>query len=262
MWPQTIRPFQVVVAFLATLPATSSAFANARVVDNSRHVLNAEESRGPWEFGRAARTAIFFGGVPKPPNPIKVVQKLIGGGGPRQNIAPGEVMYTPTGNPLKLQWGSLDDVVMGGASKSSLNEATGVWSGTIITAGGGFAGVRTKLLVPPLDLSACSGVVLRVSGGKGQRVKLILRDDEDWNGVAWTQSFDTAANGGVAEIKLPFSTFVPTKYARVVEGLRGLNTQQVTAFQLTYSKFEYNGDLNPNFSGGPFEFKIEKIGAF
>jgi hypothetical protein len=106
--------------------------------------------------------------------------------------------------------------------------------------------------------------VVRVSGGKGQRLKLVLRDGEDWNGVAWSQSFDTVKDGSAAEVSLPFASFVPTKFARVVRSLqsKGLDTQNVMAVQLSYSKFEYDGDLNSNFNAGPFQVTIEAIRTF
>lgn len=55
---------------------------------------------------------------------------------------------------------------------------------------GGFAGIRTKTVTPGLDMSRCRGVVLRLTGD-GQRYKFIARDSEEWNGIAWSYSFDT-----------------------------------------------------------------------
>ena len=49
----------------------------------------------------------------------------------------------------RITWGPLDDVVMGGASRSDLQpgeQFKGIWKGEISTANnGGFAGIRTKV---------------------------------------------------------------------------------------------------------------------
>ena len=101
---------------------------------------------------------------------------------------------------------------------------------------------------------------LRVRGD-GNRYKLILRDDYAWNGIAWAASFDTS-NGQTEwqEVEVPFASFVPTLFARSVPG-RTLKTSSITAVQLTLSKFEYDGILNPAFSDGPFRLELESIAA-
>ena len=79
--------------------------------------------------------------------------------------------------------------------------------------------------------------------------------------IAWAHSFDTY-NNGVTTVDVTFASFVPTKFANVVTPRPVLKTSMVTALQLTYSKFEYEGKLNPNFSAGPFALAIESIGAY
>ena len=182
-------------------------------------------------------------------------------------------------SPAPIARGSLDDVVMGGASKSIIDPTTMLWSGTVTTANnGGFAGVRTQLIDPPLDLSAAAGLKVTLRGGSGMRFKFLLRDDEDWNGVGWCTSFDTTAPSAdndrhttqdnlpleSTEITIPFSTLIPTQYARTLplEGLRSFDATSVTTLQLTLSKFEYNGGLNPSFATGPFSLTIESIEAY
>lgn len=80
-------------------------------------------------------------------------------------------------------WGELDDVVMGGVSSSEVVAADGraFFRGAVSTSNnGGFASVRT--LNNPMDLSAYSGIRLRVRGAmdRAARFKLILRDEEAW----------------------------------------------------------------------------------
>ena len=64
---------------------------------------------------------------------------------------------------------------------------------------GGFAGCRSLALSPALDLRAYTGIRLRVRGdATRRRYKAIVRDSYDWNGIAWSQSFDVlpAADDG------------------------------------------------------------------
>jgi len=216
------------------------------------------EQRRPWDLPRAFRTAAFFDALP---NPLSFLFRRGSASGGSNVIAPGDVLWNQE-NPRRLDWGSLDDVVMGGASRSSFDGAT--WKGTIVTAGGGFAGVRTRSLEPALDVSSCRGLRIRVSGGDGQRFKLIIRDSYDWNGVAWSHSFDTGTllPGAPVEISVPFEDFVPTLFARKVTDGRPFNRAQLTALQFALSKFEYDGGLNPKFKAGDFSLTLELIAAF
>ena len=63
-------------------------------------------------------------------------------------LGAGSVIYSASSTSVDLGWYALDDVVMGGASKTNLNPGTkfdGVWTGYVTTAqNGGFAGIRTK----------------------------------------------------------------------------------------------------------------------
>eukprot|EP00981_Chlorochromonas_danica_P005146 scaffold1036_cov169-Ochromonas_danica.AAC.26 len=155
-------------------------------------------------------------------------------------------------------------VVMGGVSKTSLEPGqafNGSWSGYVTSENnGGFAGLRTKPLNPALDLSACKGIQLRVTGD-GQRYKFILRDEDDWNGVAWAFSFDTSAGRSV-QISVPFDKLKPTRFARVLTDGRRFKKNQISAIQLSLSKFEYDGGLNGNFREGPFRLELQEIRTF
>ena len=83
----------------------------------------------------------------------------------------------------------------------------------------------------------------------------------DWNGTAWSVSFDTAA-GRTTEVKIPFRNLKATRFARSFDAGRPYNAKQLTAVQLTLSKFEYDGGLNPSFREGPFRLEIEEIGFY
>ena len=199
--------------------------------------------------------AAFFGAVP---NPLGALFSPSGS----TKISPGETLWSLE-NPKDLVWGPLDDVVMGGASESFLRGNK--WKGTIVTEGGGFAGIRTQPIKPAFDVSDCVGLKIRVKGGDGQRFKLIIRDSYDWNGIAWSYEFDTKSLlpsfDGVVEASAKFSDFVPTLFARRVPN-QVFNKAQLTAIQVTLSKFGYDGALNPNFKAGSFELEVESIETF
>jgi hypothetical protein len=204
------------------------------------------------------KTASFFQYL-TPPSPLKVIRQVVGGSSAGRPLSPNSVVYSAA-NPLGLVWGPLDDVVMGGSSKSSFDASTGVWKGTVIVESGGFSGIRTQPFESPLDLSGCSGLRLRVKG-QGQRLKLIIRDDDQFNGIAWSYSIDTNPLLDT-DVKVKLSDFVPTKFARVVEPRPNINAATIGAIQLTYSKFEYDGKLNNKFRAGDFEFKLKEIDTY
>lgn len=210
----------------------------------------------PWEFFRFLKQANFFNAL-KP----KFMRPSSGKG--VQMMRPGSVLWSAK-DAGGVSWGPLDDVVMGGASKTDLApgaEFTGKWTGFVTTANnGGFAGIRTKLFSPFRDASACSGILLKVTGD-GQRYKLIARDDEDWNGTAWSTSFDTVS-GRPIDVKIPFDKLKPTRFARTIDAGRPYNKGQMTGLQLTLSKFEYDGGLNPNFREGAFCLEVDQIGFY
>jgi len=207
----------------------------------------------PWDLGRFARTTLFFNSPDAVLQRLNPINQL---GLSKQKLSSGGILWSAS-EPL-LEFGPLDDVVMGGISESTFS--SGVFSGTISTENnGGFAGCRSKAMTPALDLSGFGGIRLRVNGD-GQRYKCIVRDSYDWNGIAWAQSFDTTA-GEFVDMSLPFSEFVPTLFARKVPGVV-LDTSKLNTIQLTLSKFEYDSALNPSFREGPFELRIDEIAAY
>lgn len=214
-------------------------------------------AKKPWEFGRFVNTVRFYNAFqPKIPFLSKIFK---GKNRPLQDVTVNSVIWS-IDNPT-MDWGPLDDVVMGGVSKSDLKvgqKFDGNWTGFVTTENnGGFAGIRTKLFKTPSDVSSCKGLVLKVKGD-GLRYKCIIRDDDEWNGIAWSKSFDTVANKELS-IKIPFDSFVPTKFAKTVPMTVPFNKKSLSAIQLTLSKFEYDGGLNPKFREGPFKLQLESI---
>lgn len=217
----------------------------------------------PWDLGRFARTTLFFNG---PDTVLQQLNPLQRFSAPTQ-LRSGDVLWSAAAP--RLTFGPLDDVVMGGVSESTFrtSDGVGIFSGTISTENnGGFAGCRSKAVTPALDLSSCTGLKLLIKGD-GKLYKFIVRDSYDWNGIAWAQAFDSAKSvsaagvDGYEEVRLPFAAFVPTLFARRVPGVK-LNTRELNTVQLTLSKFEYDSALNPRFSEGAFELRVQQIAAY
>lgn len=169
-----------------------------------------------------------------------------------------------------LAWGALDDVVMGGVSESTFIIDTtggekggpaGLFKGVVSTTNnGGFTSIRTKNFSVPEDLSSYDGLELRLKGD-GRRYKLIVRTGRDWDTVGYTASFDTT-EGQWQSIRLPFSSFVPVFRARTVSDAPPFDLRSIVSLQLMFSKFEYDGKLNPTFVEGPFQLPVSSIRTF
>ena len=170
----------------------------------------------------------------------------------------------------ELPWGALDDVVMGGVSASAFEinpsggengRPAGIFRGFVSTANnGGFASVRTKNFSIPEDLSAYDGLELRIKGD-GRRYKFMLRTSRDWDTVAYTTGFDTVKDQWQS-VRLPFSSLRPIFRARTVFDAQPFNPGDIISLQLMFSKFEYDGKLNPTFVEGPFQLPISTIRAY
>lgn len=170
--------------------------------------------------------------------------------------------FTQPAQELSDLWGALDDGVMGGVSQSGMQlDATGArFSGTVSTANsGGFASVRTRNFQPPIDLSAFTGIALRVKGD-GKRYKFMLRSETQWDGIAHCHSFDTEPDAWQT-VNIPFTAFVPVFRAKTVADAP-LDASRIHAIQLMLSKFEYDGALNPTFQPGFFQLQVESIQAY
>ncbi|GKC48168.1 protein high chlorophyll fluorescent phenotype 173, chloroplastic [Tanacetum coccineum] len=167
------------------------------------------------------------------------MQNLIKALGPSVGLKSGKLVFGfEDGTSRDLPWGALDDVVMGGVSQSSFQidpkgsengGPTGLFKGIVSTANnGGFTSIRTKNFDVAENLSAYDGLELRLKGD-GRRYKLIVRTSRDWDTVGYTVGFDTVKDQWQS---------------------------------LMFSKFEYDGKLNPTFVEGPFELPISSIRAY
>ena len=171
--------------------------------------------------------------------------------------------FTKLSQDLKETWGALDDIVMGGTSESSirLTDNTALFTGNVSTANsGGFASVRTRNFENAIDLTAFSGIQLRVKGD-GKRYKLIVRSESKWDGIGYCYSFDTVYNIWIT-VTIPFENLIPVFRAKTVKDGSQLNTKSIYSFQLMLSKFEYDGALNPKFTPGIFQLQLESVKAY
>lgn len=152
---------------------------------------------------------------------------------------------------------------MGGASSSTLDNNTGIWSGTVTEANnGGFVGIRSTPFRDnmSLDMSSCEGIELRARQGNGRRFKFVTRDSTDFNGICWATEFDAKKNTE-STIRIPFAKQVPTIFAKTVSGKTYDNTNTV-GFQLAYSKFAFDEKLNDNFQLGEFALQITELKSY
>jgi len=182
-----------------------------------------------------------------------------------QNPSGEKIVFDFTQPTPQLQriWGAVDDVVMGGVSQSEIRfvEGTALFTGNVSTANsGGFASVRTKNFTPPLDLSGYEGVTLRVRGD-GKRYKFFLRTESSWDGMAYSYSFDTVANEWIT-VRVPFDRLTAVFRAKTVPDALPINLDKICSLQLMLSKFEYDGELNPQFYPGGFALQVESISAY
>ncbi|MCB9249946.1 MAG: CIA30 family protein [Ignavibacteriales bacterium] len=121
------------------------------------------------------------------------------------------------------EWRIINDVVMGGVSKSSMKlgtNGTATFSG-ILSAdnNGGFASVRTY--VENVDVEGFKGVIIRTKGD-GKMYNLRFRTDENYDGVSYQAKFKSEKEEWT-ENKIPFKDFVPTFRGRTVPNKPELN---------------------------------------
>lgn len=150
------------------------------------------------------------------------------------------------------EWEPINDTVMGGVSRSTLEAggaSTAVFAGTVSLENyGGFASVRSA--VRDYDLRRCSGIRVRVKGD-GKTYKLSLRADAAFDGVAHQAGFATQAETWI-DVDLPFHDFVPSFHGRVLQDTPGVDPRRIRSFSL----------LIADKQEGPFRLEIDWIKAY
>ena len=148
-------------------------------------------------------------------------------------------------------WPNIDDPVMGGLSRSTMNLAAGVamFEGVVsLENGGGFASLRSRLAEH--DLRGHDGVVLRIKGD-GKTYGIRLRTDAAFEGVSYQTKVATEA-GRWAEARVPFTAFKPVFRGRQVRGYPALDPGAIRTFGLIIADRQE----------GPFRLEIDWIKAY
>lgn len=149
-------------------------------------------------------------------------------------------------------WRSIDDVVMGGVSRSRFERAEpglGVFTGEVsLEHGGGFASVRSP---DALDgLAGFDGVELELRGD-GRRYKLNVRLGRDLDGVVWQRAFPTSP-GTWARVRIGFDALEPTFRGRRVPGAGPFDPARAASIGLVV------GDRQ----AGAFRLELRRVSAF
>jgi len=146
-------------------------------------------------------------------------------------------------------WRPVDDVVMGGVSRSVFEQAgPGVarFRGNVsLENSGGFASVRT----PPRDWDTAGAetFALRVRGD-GKTYKFTIRTGDGFDGIQYQQRFTTTA-GAWSDVRLPVREFVATFRGRKVPFAPSLDPAKVRALGLMISDRQ----------AGSFELLVDHI---
>lgn len=147
------------------------------------------------------------------------------------------------------QWQSVDDLVMGGKSRSRLSlGATGgiVFAGTLCNdEGSGFASIRSN--THHFDLSQYAGLMLRLKGD-GRRYKVSLRCAADFDGISYQVTFPTS-NATVQTIPFSWDVFIPSYHGRVLASAPALDPAEIRSL----------GFIVADGQAGSFQLEIYRI---
>jgi len=148
-------------------------------------------------------------------------------------------------------WPSLDDVVMGGVSRSEMviNDGIAVFRGVVsLDNNGGFASVRSR--PARHDLSDLDGLIVRVRGD-GKRYGFRVRTTSAFDGVSYQVALETPA-GEWREVKLPFDRFEPVFRGRRVADAPALDPGSIQTFGLIIAGSQ----------AGPFELELDWVRGY
>jgi len=146
-------------------------------------------------------------------------------------------------------WHSIDDVVMGGVSRSSLiivQKSVARFSGSVsLERGGGFASIRT--VERRWATAGAVAFVLRVQGD-GKRYKFTARVDDGFDGVQYQTRF-IAPRGQWLEVTLPVESFNASFRGRLVADAPPLAPANIRSL----------GFMISDRQAGPFELLIDWV---
>ncbi len=149
-------------------------------------------------------------------------------------------------------WRTLDDVVMGGASRSTFTRVEpgrGVFAGTLsLQNNGGFASLRSPDTLS--GLADCAGIELELRGD-GRCYKLNVRQDGEFDGVVYQRAL-VAPAGAWTRVRVPFSELEPTFRGRPVRAARPVDAARIRSVGLILADKQ----------AGPFRIELRRIDAW
>jgi len=219
-----------------------------------------------FQFAIATFAGVAFSRLPVP---ATLTSKAVS----NDAIIVGTPLFRFTNDPeaIESQFERIDDVIMGGLSRSSLSPCNlgASWRGVLRSEGGGFCGQRTRPFSKPLNLSGADGLYLDCALLSDEDVqrrswKMSLRTDEGRGEVVYQAPFQPAV-GAVTRVKVPFADF------RLVRGPVALaeapalsNLSAVYQIGFTVSKFVISEQVKmlENFRNGSFHLGLAEIGSY
>jgi len=150
------------------------------------------------------------------------------------------------------RWQSVNDVVMGGRSESRL-EATDdgamAFTGRVsFENGGGFASIRSQ--ADDFATAGTAGLQLTLRGD-GQRYKISVRCDRDFDGVTYQASLPTTGEAR-QQVRIPWSALRPSYHGRLLTDQPPLDPARIQRF----------GILIADRQEGPFRLKLYRIETY
>lgn len=150
------------------------------------------------------------------------------------------------------QWGTVNDVIMGGLSTSRLDwgeDSTATfWGYVSLVHGGGFASIRTR--PQHFDLGGYTGLRLRVNtDGKSYRFR--VRDNAEFDGITYRVDIQTESDRWV-ELEFPFSAFAPSFRGRILDDADPLHPSEIQQMDVIIADGQK----------GPFRFQVDWIRAY
>lgn len=144
------------------------------------------------------------------------------------------------------RWFVVNDGVMGGVSSSRISSSSDglLFSGELsLENNGGFASVRTRVQ-PGEERSNLVRLEVR---GDGRRYQFRIRQDDRFDGVAWSAPFDTSPDWSAVE--LPLAGFEPVFRGRSVPQAGPVVPERISQVGFLLA------DKNP----GPFSLEVRSI---
>jgi len=149
----------------------------------------------------------------------------------------------------QAQWTVESDRVMGGRSTGTAEVVGGtlVFTGEVVTEGGGFASVRAR---KQMDLSGYDGIELRVRGG-GRTFELDVDDGTRSRGREVTRRGPVPTGGSWQTVRVPFDSLEQSAHG-----------EPVNAGPLDRSAVESIGIYIADGTDGPFRLEVDWIRTY